>query len=84
MPQLPVEVIAVIGEHLAESQSLGTLANLNVSCKAVHWETKPILWRIFRAGDLGFATSRRFDSTRDYELLFRANFAHLKGYKYMQ
>lgn len=84
LPCLPVEVIGVIGEHLAKLQYLGTLANLNVACKAVRWETKPILWRVFRASDVYSVTDHEPFTTEDYEQKFIEKFADLDGYKHIQ
>jgi hypothetical protein len=43
-PQLPTELIVVIGEFLAGSFAYGSLANLNAATRAVHEETLPVLF----------------------------------------
>jgi hypothetical protein len=44
IPQLPVELFAVITEFLIGDLAFGTAANLNVVSKAVRSETLPILY----------------------------------------
>lgn len=43
---LPAEVFGVIAEHLTAQNHFGTCANLNVTNKAVRFQTKPALWKI--------------------------------------
>jgi hypothetical protein len=43
-PQVPVEIIGVIAEHLIGEFAFRTVARLNRASKAVHRETLPILY----------------------------------------
>lgn len=81
---LPVEVIGVVGEQLAKLQYWGTLANLNVSCKAVRWETTPILWKVFRQSEFTSTSDGRLLTINEYEERFMATLAHNDGYKCIQ
>jgi hypothetical protein len=44
MPQLPVELIGVIAEHLIGGHAFGTVASLNLASKAIRRETLPVLY----------------------------------------
>jgi hypothetical protein len=43
-PQLPTELVAVIAEFLAGDLALGSLAQLNLTTRAIHQETLPVLF----------------------------------------
>jgi hypothetical protein len=47
IPQLPVELLVIIAEHLIGMFAFGTTANLNVSCHSVYTETLPVLYETF-------------------------------------
>jgi hypothetical protein len=43
-PQLPTELIVVIGEFLAGDLAFGSLAKLNLATRAIHEETLSVLF----------------------------------------
>jgi hypothetical protein len=47
LPDLPVEILAVIAEHLIGQHAFGTAASINILSKAVHRETLPVLYESF-------------------------------------
>lgn len=43
-PRLPTELIVTIAELLAGDLALGSVAKLNLACRAIHQETLPVLF----------------------------------------
>lgn len=56
LPDLPEEVISVVGRMLASERLYGTLASLNRSSKAIRYQTNP---------DLMHSVSARFSHEKD-------------------
>lgn len=42
----PPEIFGVVAEHLILQNAFGSCASLEVTNKAIHFHTKPVLWKV--------------------------------------